>query len=80
MSENANYASSQVLTARKCAAVIGVAFGTLSRWRMAGRGPAYTKTGSGRSCRVRYRMEDVEAWLALHRTVTETPGNPYRGR
>jgi predicted DNA-binding transcriptional regulator AlpA len=39
---------------------------TLQAWRLLGRGPRFIKVG-GRS--VRYRLADVEAWLAAQ-TVT----------
>jgi predicted DNA-binding transcriptional regulator AlpA len=41
---------------------------TLQAWRLLGRGPRFIKVG-GRS--VRYRLADVEAWLAGQ---TVTPG------
>ena len=41
------------------AARIGVPVGTLANWRCDGRGPRYLKVGR----HVRYRVEDLEAWL-----------------
>lgn len=38
---------------------IGVPVGTLANWRCDGRGPRYLKVGR----HVRYRVEDLEAWL-----------------
>lgn len=38
---------------------------TLAYWRCAGKGPPYVKAGAG----VRYRLSDLEAWLATN-TVT----------
>ena len=41
---------------------------TLQAWRLLGRGPRFIKVG-GRT--IRYRLVDVEAWLA-EQTVTPT--------
>lgn len=38
---------------------------TLEQWACKGRGPAYTRVGR----HVRYRWEDVEAWLDAQRVV-----------
>lgn len=40
---------------------------TLTNWRYLGRGPAYVKHGG----MVRYRREDVDAWIRQH---TVQPG------
>lgn len=42
------------------AAYLGLAPKTLSRWRWAGRGPAFHKLGSA----VRYSVQDLEAFIA----------------
>jgi hypothetical protein len=36
--------------------------GTLSNWRIAGRGPRWFKLGEGQSSKVLYRLADVEAY------------------
>jgi predicted DNA-binding transcriptional regulator AlpA len=38
----------------------GMSIATVRRWRLLGRGPRYMKFGAA----VRYRSEDVEAYLA----------------
>ncbi len=50
------------------APMIGVNAATLKAWRRRGLGPPYVRFGN----RVRYRVSDVEAWLAAH-TVTPEP-------
>jgi hypothetical protein len=50
------------------APVLGVKALTLKVWRRNGTGPRYIKFGN----RVRYRLSDLEAWLAEH-TVTPEP-------
>ena len=52
---------------RALASRLGVTVAALRRWRRFGQGPAYLKLGAA----VRYRTEDVEAWL---RASTVTPG------
>lgn len=50
------------------APIIGVEPQTLKAWRRKGIGPPYVRFGN----RVRYRVCDIEAWLAAH---TITPGS-----
>ena len=50
------------------APMIGVKEPTLKAWRRKGIGPPYVRFGN----RVRYRICDVEAWLAAN---TVTPGS-----
>ena len=45
---------------------LGVDAHTLTRWRTSGTGPAYLRVGR----QVRYRRDDVEAWLETRRTST----------
>jgi DNA-binding transcriptional MerR regulator len=47
------------------APIVGVTARTLKAWRRDGIGPRYIKFGN----RVRYRVSDLERWLAEH-TVT----------
>ena len=44
---------------------------TLAKWRMASRGPAAIKLGTGRGSPIRYRRVDVEAWINSHGTGWE---------
>ena len=55
------------------APMIGVEPPTLKLWRRKGIGPPYVKFGN----RVRYRLCDIEAWLAAH-TVTPESKAPHR--
>ncbi|WP_094288413.1 helix-turn-helix transcriptional regulator [Mycobacterium lehmannii] len=55
------------------APMIGVEPQTLKLWRRKGVGPRYVKFGN----RVRYRVSDIEAWLADH-TVTPEPAAAQR--
>lgn len=45
----------------------GIPARTLSQWRYLGRGPRYLKVGKY----VRYRPEDIEAWLKNQTVETE---------
>lgn len=52
-----------VSPARLSESLDGITEKTLANWRCAGKGPAYFKVGG----LVRYKLEDVEAWLELGR-------------
>ncbi|WP_130470964.1 helix-turn-helix domain-containing protein [Candidatus Magnetaquicoccus inordinatus] len=47
----------------QAASQLGVSEITLSNWRVAKKGPAYIKVGRS----VRYRQEDLDAWLLTQR-------------
>ena len=51
---------------RAAASVIGCSVALLRKWRLFGEGPAYCKLGR----LVRYRHEDLDAFLAAHRVET----------
>lgn len=54
---------SNLLSERQVADMLGIKPGTLNQWRVRRSGPVYVKV-----CRsVRYRLEDVEAWIAANR-------------
>jgi predicted DNA-binding transcriptional regulator AlpA len=53
-------ATHQLLDGETVSTWIGIPAGTLAQWRYLGKGPAYVKVGR----HVRYRAEDVDAWLA----------------
>jgi excisionase family DNA binding protein len=48
-----------LLTAAEVAEYLEVPQGTLANWRYLGRGPAFVRLGR----HVRYRSEDVAAWI-----------------
>lgn len=50
---------SQLLEPREVATYYRVPEATLSQWRYLNKGPRWSKVGR----HVRYRLEDVEAWL-----------------
>ena len=52
----------------KAAPMLDVEVNTLKVWRRRGVGPPYCRVGS----RIRYRVTDLEEWLAA-RTVRPTP-------
>jgi len=49
----------KLLNTKELAEYLGVAVSTIMQYRLDGRGPTYIKIGH----LVRYRIEDVEAWL-----------------
>ena len=56
-----------MLTTSELAVLIGKNERTLANWRCARTGPKYVKLGST----VRYRVNDVEDWIAAQRIETE---------
>jgi predicted DNA-binding transcriptional regulator AlpA len=52
---------------REVARITGMSLATVRRWRLLGKGPKYLKVGSA----VRYRPEDVAAWIASRPTGGE---------
>lgn len=51
----------QYLSTDQAAQYLGYREGTLRVWRSKDEGPAYKRTPSGS---IRYRIEDLEAWLS----------------
>lgn len=56
----------RMLRARAVAEMLGVSESWLEQIRLKGGGPPYFKFGKS----VRYRIEDVEAWVAAQRRVS----------
>ncbi len=42
--------------------------GTLGNWRAQGRGPRFFRPSGGRTGKVLYRLEDIEAWERENRS------------
>lgn len=57
---------SEYLSPKQAAEKFNLSEPTMRQWRMRGEGPAYTKAGA----LVRYRAEDIEAWLNAARVET----------
>jgi hypothetical protein len=51
---------------RAAAKMLGCSVALMRKWRLFGEGPAYCKIGR----LVRYRHEDLDAFLAAHRVET----------
>ena len=51
------------LTTKEAALYLRLSRRTLERYRVQGTGPRYIKAGPGKRARVRYRREDLQAWL-----------------
>lgn len=60
-----------LMDAAEVSAYLGVPTGTLANWRYQGRGPAFIRIGR----HVRYRPEDVRAWLASRTAGGELGGS-----
>jgi hypothetical protein len=53
-----------VVDERQAAEWLDVEVKTMRAWRLRGRGPRYLKYGTGKAGAVRYRIGDLEAFLA----------------
>ena len=62
-----------LLSEKEVAAYLKLSVKTLQLWRYQGKGPAYCKVGR---C-VRYRPEDVAAFVAAHRMPTGSPPEAF---
>lgn len=54
------------LTAAQVAERIGFSIATLAAWRFKGVGPRFVKFGDKPQSRVRYPVDEVEAWEEAH--------------
>ncbi len=57
----------ELLTEYDIARITGMSVASVRRWRLLRQGPKYLKIGSA----VRYRSEDIAAWLASRPTGGE---------
>jgi predicted DNA-binding transcriptional regulator AlpA len=57
----------ELLTEHDVARITGMSVASVRRWRLLGQGPKYLKIGAA----VRYRSEDLSAWLASRPTGGE---------
>ena len=62
----------RLLNDREVAAICGLSIAVVRRWRLRGRGPRWLKLTDGGS--VRYRPEDVSAWLTSSGVETQDTG------
>jgi hypothetical protein len=54
-----------MITETEAALMLGLKHpGTLANWRSKGRGPKYVKFGDSPTSPVRYRVVDVQDWIA----------------
>jgi predicted DNA-binding transcriptional regulator AlpA len=67
MKPNATEDGSLMMNEHQVAETLCISVASLRRWRLLARGPLYRKLGTS----VRYRRNDVEAWLASRPTGGE---------
>ena len=67
----ATVAEDRLLTTAQVAQLLGLRPDTIKLWRYRGTGPAFYRFGEGR---VRYRLSDVEGYLAAVRVEREGRG------
>ena len=68
--------ASPLFDERQLAAVLSVSVKALQAWRYRGGGPAFLRLGRA----VRYRPEDVDAWLEANTFKTTTAADAERGQ
>ena len=66
LGEKTQHAGRAALTTSEAAAYLGLATSTLNKWRCSGDGPEFVKLGRA----VRYRPEDLDAFLAARRLTS----------
>lgn len=64
-----NNPEEKLLNEHDVARITGLSVASVRRWRLLRQGPKYLKLGSA----VRYRSEDLAAWLASRPTGGEVP-------
>ena len=52
------------LSPQEAASYLGYCTQTLAGWRFQGVGPRYLKLGHGKRAKIRYRLEDLDAYIA----------------
>lgn len=65
-----------VVDERGAAEIVGLSAKTLQNKRVSGDGPPYVKLSPGKRGAVRYRVSDLESWLAgkvVHSTSERAP-------
>lgn len=62
---------STLLTDQDLAEILGITAQAVTIRRLRGEGPPWLKLGASKASPVRYRPEDVEAWLADRQVVVE---------
>lgn len=62
-------AEPSLIDTRAAAAYIGLQPATLRQWRCQGTGPCYHKYGSGIRARIKYDVQDLDAYLATTRVT-----------
>ena len=60
-----------LLTEHDVARITGLSVASVRRWRLLRQGPKYLKIGAA----VRYRPEDISAWLEMRPTGGERPAD-----
>jgi hypothetical protein len=61
----------EYLTPRQTAQLIGFSLRALEAMRARRIGPAFVKVGKAKNGPIRYRLEDVRAWMLANREVTD---------
>lgn len=66
--ETTNHSFELLLNEKDVKRITGLSLASVRRWRLLNQGPKYLKIGAA----VRYRPEDVTAWLASRPTGGES--------
>jgi hypothetical protein len=66
----------KMLTERELAGMLALTVGAIRKWRTVGYGPPAIKIGEGRRGAVRYRYEDVMAFIESRLRAQKKPQPP----
>ena len=69
MATMGNRSGESLLNEHDVARITGLSVATVRRWRLLNHGPQYLKLGAA----VRYKVEDIEAWLKSRPTGGTDP-------
>lgn len=72
--------TTKLLTTEEVAELLQVSPELVRQWRSRGEGPRSYKLSPGRSGTVRYRREDVDAWLRTRWVPPATAGGSEEGQ
>ncbi len=75
MASNSQSTAVTLLNQKQVAELLQMAESTLEDWRVKGEGPPFTKLGFARNAPIRYKLTDIEAWVATLPRITPISQN-----
>jgi predicted DNA-binding transcriptional regulator AlpA len=75
MSSYSSQITEKLLHSAQAANLLGVSPAWMARERWKGTGPSYVRVGGPKGRAVRYRLDDLEAWIAANRVTSAVGGH-----